>query len=170
MNEGTSALTLNPPVAIPRRLPKHKAPPTARPGTAEAPARAKPATVNPYMKLRFGTVCLFIGAITVLMVVVHSYMQLSQLDDVNRRLSGELTVLKKEETALNRMNQASVSLIEVEKYAVGELGMIKPGRDQVVYIGIQAEDRGETVRHEGFWGNVRQLFSTMGMNVMEFLD
>jgi cell division protein FtsL len=168
--EGTSALTLNPPITAPQRRP---VPRPAYPAAAEQPKVAAPAKrieKNPYMQVSFFTVFLFVAAIAALMFVVYKHMELSQLNDAGRRGAAELTALKREENDLNRRVEAGVSLSEVEAYAVGELGMVKPTGDRIVYIAIPAYDHAEIVQQTGFFGNVRQLFSTMTGHIVAFFD
>jgi hypothetical protein len=122
------------------------------------------------MKLRFGTVALFACAMTVLLFIVYSYMELSQLNSACQSGAAELLALQKEENILSRRAEANLSLGEVEAYAIGELGMVKPARDQIVYISFPGEDHAEVVPQKGFWGSVKQLFSVMTGKVVEFLD
>ena len=174
MYDGTSALTFDPPVRAGLPIP---APAPAAPAVSEAPpAVSVPerspgrAAANPAMKLSFRFVALFIGAMTVLLFIVYSYMELSQLSNAGQQAAIELQTLKREEGVLSRRVEASVSLSEVEAYAIGELGMVKPSRDQIVYISAAAKDHGEVIPQKGFWGSVRQLFSTMTARVAAFLD
>ncbi|MDR0324562.1 MAG: hypothetical protein LBI19_00520 [Oscillospiraceae bacterium] len=188
MYDGTSALTFHPPIkaplprpaprparrtSLPEQLP-HSPPKTeALPGHSQRSAAIAPsrkAAANPAMKLPFRTVALFAGAMAVLLFIVYSYMQLSQLSNANQNAAKELQLLRREEGVLNRRAEASVSLSEVEAYAVGELGMVKPTREQIIYIGAVAQDRAEIIPQKGFWGSVRQLFSTMTTHVIEFIE
>jgi cell division protein FtsL len=122
------------------------------------------------MRLTFRTAAYFACAMTVLMFIVYSSMELSQLSKSNQRAAVELQALKREEGVLSHRVEAGVSLSEVEAYAVGELGMVKPSRDQIVYIGAPAKDRAEIVRQTGFWGNVKNIISNMGARMVEFFD
>jgi cell division protein FtsL len=113
---------------------------------------------------------LFAAAMTLLMFIVYSNMQLSQLSRSNQRAVIELQALKREESVLSRRIEAGVSLSEVEAYAVGELGMIKPSKEQIVYIGIPAQDRAEIVRHPGFMENIKDMFVNVGARFAELID
>jgi hypothetical protein len=96
-------------------------------------------------------------------------MELSQLSRANQRASIELQSLKREENALLRRVETGVSLREVEEFAIGQLGMVKPTREQFVFIGSPSADRAEVVMHTGFLGNIRNLFSSAGTRIAEFV-
>lgn len=177
MYEGTSALPLERPVIRPR-LPRETARPAPRTVTAPRErVQARPVTrtgarvaERPAMKLSFRTVALFICAMALLLFIVYSYMELSQLNRAYLQNAKFLQDLKKDESELTRKVEAGVSLSEVEAYAVGELGMVKPSRDQIVYINLAGEDHAEIIPQKGFWGAVKQLFGTMSTKVIEFID
>ncbi|MCL1806271.1 MAG: hypothetical protein FWG31_01040 [Oscillospiraceae bacterium] len=178
MVEGTAALTMNPPMTIPQRLPAPL--PAQRPvRTPAAPdVRERPRTKAPAKRVETSAsarsimraLVLFVGAMALLLFIVYNYMQLSMLSNENRKTANQIHTLKKEESVLNRRAEAGVSLSEVEGYAIGELGMVKPTRDQIVYVGTPARDHAEVIQQTGFWGSVKNLFSTMTGRVIEFLD
>lgn len=176
MYDGTSAMTFNPPITAPQRrpvIPAERAPvrPAATTGQTQRQASARRAAATaPSMRLKPGTVLLFAGAMAVLLFIVYSYMQLSELSSVNQQGLKALQTLIKEEAFLNHQIEASVSLSEVAAYAEAELGMIKPTREQIVYIGTVAQDHAEIIPQQGFWGAFRQLFSTMTTSAAEFFD
>ncbi len=122
------------------------------------------------MKLSVRAVSLFIAVLTVLLVIVYSYMQLSELSNEYAINTETLQALKKEERTLTRQAEAGVSLAEVEDYAVEVLGMKKPSADQIIYISLAEEDEAEVIPVKGFWGSVKQLFSTAMMKTKEFFD
>jgi hypothetical protein len=107
---------------------------------------------------------------TVLLLIVYNQMEVSQLSRGNQRAAIELQALKREEGVLSRQIEAGVSLSEVEAFAVGELGMVKPSKDQIIYIGAPTRDRAEVVRHSGFMDSVRYLFANMGARMTEIFD
>jgi cell division protein FtsL len=115
-------------------------------------------------------VVLFCAAIAVSMFVVYSQMELSQLSRANQRAATELQALIREERILLQRVEAGVSLRDVEEFAIGELGMAKPTREQFVYVGTLSKDRAEIVIQPGMFGNIRNLFSSAGARVAEFLE
>ncbi len=156
------------PVPAAETAPQVRAKPSVPARTAvktRAGARAAEA-----MKLRFRTVALFVAGLTILLVIVYSYMQVSQLSREYVENTALLQQLKKEEKTLTHQVEANVSLAEVEEYAVRELGMVKPSADQIVYISLAGEDEAEVIPVKGFWGSVKQLFSTSIMKMKEFFD
>ena len=122
------------------------------------------------MKITFKGALIFIIAISVMLVVVYSTMEVSRINSEYHAAAQELQRLKVEEGILVRKAEASLSLSDVEAYAIGELGMVKPLREQFVYIGSPAYDHAEVVRAESFIGKARQVFSAVGIRVVEFLD
>jgi cell division protein FtsL len=171
--EGTSALVLDPPIAKPQRRPAPYPAPRAVPEWPEiGPSKQEPAaSLDAENKpVSFGAIALFMAAMTVLMFIVHSYMELNQLSTEGRNAVAELSALKREERTLSRHAEASISLSEVEAYAIGELGMVKPESGQIVYISIASHDHAEIVPQKGFWGSVRELFSSITGEVVGFFD
>jgi hypothetical protein len=131
--------------------------------SAERPALPRP-------RLSLKGALLFAAAMFVLMCYVYSNMELSRVNGEYRAAVLELQRLKDEESILVRQSEASLSLSEVEAYAIGELGMVKPTQGQYVYIGNPAEDHAEIIRHEGVFGSWRKIFSTIGIQIAEFFD
>jgi cell division protein FtsL len=122
------------------------------------------------MKISLKSVLLFIAAMSVMLLLVYSTMEVSRINGEYHAAAQELQKLKAEEGILIRKAEASLSLSEVEAYAIGELGMVKPSREQFVYIGSPAYDHAEVVRTENFLGKAKQVFSSVGVRVVEFLD
>jgi hypothetical protein len=167
---------MNPPITRKIRQPappvRTQDPPQSQSGETAASAypQRRAASAQKGMTVPFRTAALFAAAITILMFIVYSQMELSQLSRNNQRSAVELQSLIKEEGVLNRQFVAGISLNEVEAYAIGELGMVKPSKEQIVYIGIPAQDRAEVIRHPGFFGSVKNLFANAGARVIEIFD
>ncbi|MDR1693292.1 MAG: cell division protein FtsL [Oscillospiraceae bacterium] len=166
-----------------RALPIPQAP--ALPKPAERPARELPrlsaeqlaerragsrVAERNGMKLTFRAAFLFAAVFAILLVIVHSYMQISQLAKEFTENTHALQALKREERTLTRQAEAGVSLTEVEDYARDVLKMVKPNADQIVYISMAGEDAAEVIPVTGFWGGVKQLFSTAMTKTKEFFD
>jgi cell division protein FtsL len=122
------------------------------------------------IRVTFRGALLFVTAIAILMGFVYSRMELSRINSEYHIAVLELQRLKQEEGVLIRRAEASLSLSEVEAYAIGELGMVQPSREQFVYVGSPAYDHAEIIRHESIFGRARRLFSTVGIHIIELLD
>jgi cell division protein FtsL len=158
------------PAAPPQAKRRSHALPRSRSAERERTAAGTRAEGQSAMKLSFRTASLFIAVIAILLVIVYSYMQVSQLSKEHSVNSLALQALIKEEKMLSRQAEAGVSLADVEAYALSELGMVKPSADQIVYISMAGEDKAEVIPVKGFWGSVKQLFSTAVMKTKEFFD
>ena len=179
MQEGTSALSLTA-VAPPRVLPPPRAAravtrPLRAPGIPMPETRAVPgapakrgnparsrtrAIERPHMKLDFRTVARFGIAVTILMFIVYGNMQLSQLQRENQKMKVELTLLQRQENQLRGQFENTVQLSEVERYAVSELGMVKPDASQILYIDLGGEDHAEVIEQKSFWQSIQDMLSS----------
>ena len=132
--------------------------------------RKKPEVMRPSMRVTFKGALLFGAAMIILMLLVYHTMELSRVNSEHLTAAEELRKLKAEESILIRQAEASLSMTEVEAYAIGELGMTYPSREQFVYIGTPAHDHAVIVRSENAWGKWKQTFSAAVVRVGEFLD
>ena len=177
MQEGTSALGYTA-VAKPR-VPRSAA--AVRPWNTEAlprlpllpeidaipqaPAKKKTlprarAIPRPHMKISFRAIMLFFIAIALLSFLVYSHMQLSQIQRTNQELHVRLTTLRRQEAQLKNQFESSVRLSEIEQYATAELGMVKPGPDQIVYIDLGGEDHAVIIEQKTWWQSIRDTLSS----------
>ncbi|MCL2083051.1 MAG: hypothetical protein FWH04_07440 [Oscillospiraceae bacterium] len=153
MNEGTSALNLD--------ISKKKAysPPASRKGR-ENKNRQSPASERRYNKISLNKAAIFVVVIGLLLLIVHCCMQHSELSSGNQKMIKELSDLKKEESNLRNYAGQGVSLSEVEQYAITELGMVKPGAEQVLYVDLAGEEKAEIIGERGFWMSMGERLSS----------
>ncbi|MDR0381191.1 MAG: hypothetical protein LBH86_04275 [Oscillospiraceae bacterium] len=89
-------------------------------------------------------------------IVVYSNVRLAELSSKTGALSREIAELKQEESLLQKLGDSKVNMAEIERIATEELGMIKPTRDQVIYIDLSDGDHAVVLKDTGgFW---RDLF------------
>ena len=135
--------------------------PEVIPQTAEEAIPKAAAASKTGVKARtatFGMAILFAAAIAALILLINSFQELSGYNRVVRAHGTELQKLQRETRELSRQLDVSVSLAEVEFYALSELGMIKPTASQIINIDLAGTDRAEVIRQESFWDPVRRLF------------
>lgn len=82
----------------------------------------------------------FVMAMGLLLMIVYSYVQLSELSESAAGLEKQLQTLKNEEAVMISDYEERVSLKEVEDIAVNRLGMVKPEQDQVKYLDLSGGD------------------------------
>jgi cell division protein FtsL len=129
-----------------------------------------PAVRRKTMRPSFKVTLLFGVAMVILMLLVYHTMELSRVNSEHLTAAAELQKLKTEESILIRRAEAGLSMSEVEAYAIGELGMAYPSREQFVYIGTPTHDHAVVVQSESVWGKWKQVFSAAGVRIGEFLD
>jgi hypothetical protein len=138
--------------------------------TDRKPGNTVPAVQKVRILVSLKGAILFGVAMLLLMGLVHSTMTLSDINSRHHNAELELQKLRREAAVLARQVETSLSLGELEAYAVGELGMAKPSPEQFIYIGSPASDRAEIIRHEGILGRAKGILSAIGVRVTEFLD
>ena len=90
----------------------------------------------------------FIAIIAMMLMVVHSYVQLNEFSTRAYKMRIELDTLKNEEARLRADFEQKMNLNEVEDYAVGHLGMTKPLREQIGYLDSSGSDNVEVLTEE----------------------
>ncbi len=146
-----------PEVEAPARDPHERHPRTRDDAKVSIGTAAAPRTgVSPFAVI--GTCVVMV----LLFLVVIGYMKLSELSAQYVEYSNELEQLNAEGERLKIQYEGAFDLDEVERYAVGVLGMIKADSTQITYVhraaGDQAVILAET-EEQSFIGTVRQLFT-----------
>lgn len=158
--------------AVPERiaLPKEKTVSLPKEQTRKKVKTTSKVIERPYMKLSFRMVALYTAAVALLMVIVYSNMQLSQIQKNNAQLRAELAALQRQESGLRNQIENNMQLSEVERYAKSELGMVKPDADQIIYIDLAGEDHAEVIEQKTFWETISEMFSSALVQAGEFFD
>ena len=88
-------------------------------------------------------VLIFLCVMALMFFIVYSYMQMAEMDQASREILDDISALQKEEAQLRKQRAGLIDLKEIERVAVEELDMVKPGKNQVIYIDLSGEDHAE---------------------------
>lgn len=117
----------------------------ARPIEGQAPQeqmqvhKGKATAKVPYVK--YGTIVC--GVFAALMVIVFSYMRVTELTAQNAALKSDLETLESDAKALDARKEQIFNLTYVEDRARNALGMMKSDKSSVEYLDLSQEDRVE---------------------------
>jgi len=116
---------------------------------AEAPIRVLPRTaaraqVSLRPLLRGATV--FFCVVALMLFIVYAYTQTAEMANTSQRLARDIARLQQEGTVLKKQKSDRIDWTEIERIAVEELGMVKPARNQILYINLSGEDHAEVLR------------------------
>ncbi len=82
----------------------------------------------------------FLTAMALMFFIVFSYMQLTEISTASGALNREIKQLQKESVLLTSQKESMIDMREIERIAKEELGMVKPSKDQIIYIDLSGED------------------------------
>ena len=100
----------------------------------------KRAVAAPKKKFRWGLAFRAVIYFALIMTVVLRYAAINELDQQIASAKKEFERIESQNIAKRVEIQRSVNLEEIEQRATEELGMVKPGKNQVVNIHVQQED------------------------------
>jgi len=173
---GTSAYDLDrwgalPEIEIPEEPRRRERPP--REVTAPPTERTKE-KVNTRTRAReasrqsislFGVLgCMVVLALLLLMVLSH--MQLALISSEMAQLEGQVSALQERSAYLQSAHESAFGLMEVERFAREELGMVDAVRGQMVFIGSGAMgDTAEVIRveEEPYYGLIEHMSGLFGI-------
>jgi len=84
-----------------------------------------------------------------LVILLASYIQLTELSAESARLETELSELNDTAQKLNIAYTSAFNMAEIESYARNNLGMSEPSSSQIYYLESQSEDRSYILVTEG---------------------
>ena len=90
-------------------------------------------------------VLVFMFVMTLMLFIVYTYMRMAEMDRMSREILSEISALQKIEVQLQKQRASLIDLKEIERVATEELGMIKPSRNQIIYINLSGEDHAELI-------------------------
>ena len=110
-----------------------------------------------------------LGGLVVLMMAVFVLTSIIQLNSVNAEivsLEGQMTTLRADAARLRIEHENAFALVEVERFAREELGMVEPVPGQVVLIQANARDTAEILfveyeQRTGFFQHIADLFASL---------
>lgn len=106
--------------------------------------KQKPA-VKTKSPLSLWSVLCFMAAMILMYMVVMSYVQAHASAAQAAQMSRQISKLKTEETVLRAEYEQKINLAEIERVAIEELGMIRPTREQIVYLKLAGESHAEKI-------------------------
>ena len=101
------------------------------------------AQAAPHLSVR-GTL-VFLCVTALMLFIVYAYTQMAEMNNASQNLARDISQLQKEGAELLRQKNDLIDLEEIERAAVEDLGMIKPGRSQIIYINLSGEDHAEVI-------------------------
>jgi cell division protein FtsB len=96
-----------------------------------------------------------------LMMMLLSYVSLTQISAETSGLNEQLRQLSEEETRLKLKYESALDLNAIESYATNVLGMSKPGENQIFYIYTSASDQAEVLDTEKGGSGLLNFFSSI---------
>ena len=96
-------------------------------------------------------------AAAMFVIAIMAQIQLTGLSSERVELEAELRDLQTENARLQIAYESAFNLTEIEEYAVTELGMQKPGADQITYIDTSSPDRAVVINDKAGDGFVDRL-------------
>jgi cell division protein FtsB len=77
----------------------------------------------------------------VMIKLLNSYISLTRLSNESAQLELQITEMEKKQAKLEIQYESAFNLEQVEKYAMAELGMVKAGNEQKVYVNNRLDDK-----------------------------
>lgn len=107
--------------------------------------------------------CICIACLCLL--IIMSYIRLTELSHKTSRLTAELNILKEQEDKLRLEYESAFDLNEIEDYAINILGMVKAGDNEVYYLQSRSDDKAvildENENKKGILDTISSLLSSL---------
>lgn len=106
------------------------------------------------------------GTLLVALVMVRllvSYVSLTKLSNEAAELERSIAELKEERAKLEIEYESAFNLKEIERYAMAELGMVKAGNEQKVYLNGSLDDKAVMLggKKPGIAGKIKAFFGSV---------
>jgi len=173
---GTSAYDLDrwgalPEIEIPAEPKRRERPPREVTAPPTEETREKVATRTRTREAKRQSVSVFgvLGCMVVmglLLMIVLSHMQLALISSEMAQLEGQISSLRERGGYLQSAHESAFGLLEVERFAREELGMVDAVRGQMVFIGSGAMgDTAEVLRveEESYYGLIEHMSGLIGI-------
>lgn len=147
--------------------------PLARPELPEERRAPRPQPVRVRARLVLSPFAIVGVAMVAVMLfmMISAYVRLYETTTTVAELNSELTELQEQQAILTTQYESRIDLSHIEQMATSELGMVKPGSDQTIYVDLAGPDearvitpeRGETARTawEAFRESVADLLDAL---------
>ena len=121
------------------------------------------------VSLRFSQMLMFVLVMGAMLYIVFNYMNLSELNTQNAKLVQELAQLTKANDAMQKTLDADLNLRDLERYAVEELGMVRPTQEDIIYLDLSGSDHAVVMPRRTAWDSLRSALSNLTITVKEYL-
>lgn len=108
--------------------------------TGSKPKKRRKTAAVAKQKFRWGLAFRAVIYFALIMTVVLRYAAINELDQQIALAKKEFERIESQNIAKRVEIQRSINLEEIERRATEELGMVKPGENQIVSIHVQQED------------------------------
>lgn len=102
----------------------------------------------------------YLTVLSLLILVIFSYVRLYEISSETTALKSELTALEKDNAALLARYESNIDISRIERIATTQLGMSKPQNDQVVYVSISNPDEAVIIEGGGKTSGFAALIET----------
>ena len=120
---------------------------------------------KPKQKFRWGLSCLLLFFFSLSMLLVVRYAAIAEQEKEIAAAKAQFEKLESQNIAKKVQIQQSINIEQIEKTAKEKLGMVKPGKNQVVNIQVpvdnQAEVMADTQSNPGIFGKAKQFIGNI---------
>ena len=120
---------------------------------------------KPKQKFRWGLSCLLLFFFSLSMLLVVRYAAIAEQEKEIAAAKAQFEKLESQNIAKKVQIQQSINIEQIEKTAKEKLGMVKPGKNQVVNIQVpvdnQAEVMADTQSSPGIFGKAKQFIGNI---------
>ncbi len=120
-------------------------------------------------RLNVFTVVGYVAIVALLVSIVFNYMQLNEITIVASKSQRELSALKQDEISLRNSVEKRMNLKFIEERALA-LGMVKPEREQMIYVDLSGGDHAVVIDGTGEQSPVLSTISAGFTNLLYFLS
>lgn len=121
--------------------------PLARPELPEERSVPRPKPVRVRAKLVLSPFALVGAAMVAVMLfmMISAYVRLYETTTQTAALTSELSELQAQQAILTTQYESRIDLSHIEEMATSELGMVKPGSDQTIYLDLAGPDEARVI-------------------------
>lgn len=114
----------------------------------------------------------FVAVIGLMMLVIFSYVQLTEITDQSISLKTQLSQLQNEKVKLLSQYEDATDLSTLKNRAISELGMMSPDTDQIEYINMSQSDKAVIIQkqEQGVSASVFQAIKGSVYYVLEYFS
>ena len=117
------------------------------PQLPEQQRQARPRAVRVRAKLVLSPFAVvgFAMVAVMLFMMISAYVRLYETTTDVAGLNADLSSLQEQKAILTTQYESKIDLSHIEEMATGELGMVKPGGDQTVYVDLAGPDEAKII-------------------------